>query len=301
MAKRGREVLGRGIHALIADYPQGAEESGTQLLEIRITDIEPNPYQPRREFDEDALADLEASIREKGILQPVVLNRTSPTSYHLIAGERRWRAAQRAGLEMVPAVIHEIDSPQELMELALIENIQRENLNPIEEAEGYQALMNRCLLTQEEIAQRVGKERSTVANAVRLLKLPKELQSSLRAGELQMGHARALVSLDADDALELGRRCIEEHMTVRDLEKAVRTHGKGRKAPRGAGKGRNNGSGAATGKDAVRDPALAALEEKLRHRFATAVAIHHGDKKGRIEIEYYDDDDLERILDLMLD
>ena len=302
MAKRGREVLGKGIHALIADYHQGAEESGTQLLEIRITDIEPNPYQPRREFDEDALADLEASIREKGILQPVVLNRTSPTSYHLIAGERRWRAAQRAGLEMVPAVIHEIDSPQELMELALIENIQRENLNPIEEAEGYQALMNRCLLTQEEIAQRVGKERSTVANAVRLLKLPKELQTSLRAGELQMGHARALVSLDADDALELGRRCIEEHMTVRDLEKAVRTHGKGRKAPKGSGKGRSNGNnGAATGKDAVRDPALTALEEKLRHRFATAVAIHHGDKKGRIEIEYYDDDDLERILDLMLD
>lgn len=300
MAKRSREVLGKGIHALIAEYPQGSEESGTQLLEIPIQDIEPNPYQPRREFDEDALKDLESSIREKGMLQPVVLNRTAPNSYHLIAGERRWRAAQRAGLEAIPAVVHEIDSPQELMELALIENIQRENLNPIEEAEGYQALMNRCMLTQEEIAQRVGKERSTIANAVRLLKLPKELQVSLRAGELSMGHARALVSLDEDAALELGRRCIQEGLTVRDLEKAVRVHGKNSgKNSRGRGKPRANGSG--NGSGAGKDPAVAALEEKLRHRYATAVAIHHGDKKGRIEIEYYDDDDLERILDLMLD
>ena len=296
MAKRGREVLGKGIHALIAEYPQRVELSGTQLLEIPVLDIEPNPYQPRREFDEESLADLEASIREKGILQPVIVNRTAPNAYHLIAGERRWRAAQRAGLEAVPAVVHEIDSPQELMELALIENIQREDLNPIEEAEGYQALMSRCLLTQEEIARRVGKERSTVANAVRLLKLPRELQVSLRAGELQMGHARALVSLDEGDALALGRRCIKERMTVRDLEKAVRVHGKGRKRDK-AGDRDGKGNGAAAG----RDPALAALEDKLRHRFSTAVAIHRGGRKGRIEIEYYNDDDLERILELLLD
>ena len=267
-----------------------------QLLEIPILDIEPNPYQPRRGFDEESLAELEASIREKGILQPVILNRTAPNAYHLIAGERRWRAAQRAGLEAVPAVVHEIDSPQELMELALIENIQREDLNPIEEAEGYQALMSRCLLTQEEIARRVGKERSTIANAVRLLKLPGELQASLCAGELQMGHARALVSLDEGDALTLGRRCIEERMTVRDLEKAVRAHGKTRKRGKaGQRGGKDNGTGAG------RDPALAALEDKLRHRFATAVVIHHGGRKGRIEIEYYSDDDLERILELLLD
>ena len=296
MAKRGREVLGKGIHALIAEYPQGVEESGTQLLEVPITDIEPNPYQPRREFHDEALAELESSIREKGILQPVVLNRTAPNAYHLIAGERRWRAAQRAGLETVPAVVHEIDSPQELMELALIENIQREDLNAIEEAEGYQALISRCMLTQEEIAQRVGKERSTIANAVRLLKLPKQLQISLRAGELQMGHARALVSLDEQSALELGRRCIKEQMTVRELEKAVRTHSTDGKSTKGGGKGRSSGNGANR-----KDPTLTALEDKLRHRFATAVAIHHGGKKGRIEIEYYDDDDLERILELLLD
>ena len=297
MAKRGREVLGKGIHALIAEYPQRVELSGTQLLEIPVLDIEPNPYQPRREFDEESLADLEASIREKGILQPLIVNRTAPNAYHLIAGERRWRAAQRAGLEAVPAVVHEIDSPQELMELALIENIQREDLNPIEEAEGYQALMSHCLLTQEEIARRVGKERSTVANAVRLLKLPRELQVSLRAGELQMGHARALVSLDEGDALALGRRCIKERMTVRDLEKAVRVHSKGRKR----GKAGDNRDGKGNGAAAGRDPALVALEDKLRHRFSTAVAIHHGGRKGRIEIEYYDDDDLERILELLLD
>jgi ParB family chromosome partitioning protein len=295
MAKRGRDVLGKGIHALIAEYPQGVEESGSHLLEVPVTDIEPNPYQPRREFDDETLADLEASIREKGILQPVVLNRTAPNAYHLIAGERRWRAAQRAGLETVPAVIHEIDSPQELIELALIENIQREDLNAIEEAEGYQALISRHMMTQEEIAQRVGKERSTIANAVRLLKLPEQLQVSLRAGELQMGHARALVSLDEQSALELGRRCIKQQMTVRELEKAVRARSRGRSA-KGGGKGASSGNGANH-----RDPTLSALEDKLRHRFATAVAIHHGDKKGRIEIEYYDDDDLERILELLLD
>ncbi len=296
MAKRGREVLGKGIHALIAEYPQGVADSGTQLLEIPVADIEPNPYQPRREFDEESLADLEVSIREKGILQPVVLNRTAPNTYHLIAGERRWRAAQRAGLEAVPAVVREIDSPQELMELALVENIQREDLNAIEEAEGYQELMSRYLLTQEEIAQRVGKERSTVANSIRLLKLPRELQISLRAGELQMGHARALVSLKEKDALALGRRCIAEGLTVRDLEQAVRARSKGEGQKRGkTGGGRSGGSGAG------RDPALIDIEDKLRQRYATAVAIHHGGKKGRIEIEYYDDDDLERILELLLD
>lgn len=293
MAKRPREVLGKGIHALIAEYPQGTDGE-SQLLDIPIEQIEPNPYQPRREFDEGALLELESSIREKGILQPVAVNRTAPAAYHLIAGERRWRAAKRAGLESIPAVVYEIDSPQELTELALIENVQREDLNPIEEAEAYQDLMSRCLLTQEEIARRVGKERSTIGNAVRLLKLPKELQVSLRSGELQMGHARALVSLDEADALELGRRCIADGMTVRDLEKAVRTQGKGRK--RGKSKPRQ---GSANG--ARKDPTLAALEEKLRHRFATSVAIQHGGKKGRIEIEYYNDDDLERILDLLLD
>jgi ParB family chromosome partitioning protein len=294
MAKR-REVLGKGIHALIAEYPEGTSEGDTQLLEVSVTDIEPNPYQPRRDFDEEALADLEASIREKGVLQPVVLNRMAPDAYHLIAGERRWRAARRAGLDTVPAIVHEIDSAQELMELALIENIQRENLSPIEEAEAYQALMSQHLLTQEEIAQRVGKERSTVANTVRLLKLPKNLQVSLRSGELQMGHARALIGLDEEIAQHLGRRVIDEGMTVRDLEKEARLAGKGtRKRGKARGGSKPNGSTA-------KDPTLVALEEKLRHRFATAVAIHHGGKKGRIEIEYYDDDDLERLLDLLLE
>lgn len=294
MAKR-REVLGKGIHALIAEYPEGTSEGDTQLLEVSVTDIEPNPYQPRRDFDEEALADLEASIREKGVLQPVVLNRMAPDAYHLIAGERRWRAARRAGLDTVPAIVHEIDSAQELMELALIENIQRENLSPIEEAEAYQALMSQHLLTQEEIAQRVGKERSTIANTVRLLKLPKDLQVSLRSGELQMGHARALIGLDEEIAQHLGRRVIDEGMTVRDLEKEARLAGKGtRKRGKARGGSKPNGSTA-------KDPTLVALEEKLRHRFATAVAIHHGGKKGRIEIEYYDDDDLERLLDLLLE
>ena len=293
MAKRGREVLGKGIHALIAEYPDHRDGSDVQIAELALDDIDTNPHQPRTHFDEAKLAELAASIREKGIIQPVVVNRTAPNTYHLITGERRWRAARLAGLDTVPAIVHEIESAQELMELALVENVQREDLNPIEEAEAYRALMSACLLTQEDIATRVGKDRSTVANAVRLLKLPAEIQQLLGNGQLQMGHARALISLEPEDALLLGRRCVEERMTVRDLERAVRDLAKGRKARKGKGTTGNGKRGT--------DPLLADVEERLRHRFATAVAIQRGGKKGRIEIEFYDDDDLERLLDLLLD
>jgi ParB family chromosome partitioning protein len=264
------------------------------VIELPVDDIGPNPHQPRLNFDDDALRELADSIREKGIIQPLAVNRTAPATYHLILGERRLRAARLAGLETVPAIVHEIESAQELMELALIENIQRKDLNPVEEAEAYRSLMSTCLLTQEDIATRVGKDRSTVANALRLLKLPEVVQAMLRGGELQMGHARALVSLDPDDALELGQRCVAEQMTVRDLERVVRAHGKGRKRKRGGAEG-----GARRG--AAADPLIAEVEERLRQRFATAIAIRRGRNKGSIEIEFYDDDDLERLLDLLLD
>ncbi|MFH1566397.1 MAG: ParB/RepB/Spo0J family partition protein, partial [Gemmatimonadota bacterium] len=187
MAKR--PVLGKGLHALIAEYPETAEGAdGPRVIQLSVDDIEPNPHQPRTDFDEGRLQELAASIREKGIIQPVVVNRVGG-GYHLIAGERRWRAARMVGLATIPALVHAIDSAQELMELSLIENIQREDLNPVEEAEGYRTLIDTCLLTQEEVAQKVGRDRSTVANTLRLLKLPHLVQEMLRRDQLQMGHA----------------------------------------------------------------------------------------------------------------
>lgn len=286
-----KEVLGKGIHALIAEYPQDAAAEGGTILHIALDNITPNPHQPRSDFDGNKLSELAQSIREKGLIQPVIVNRVSLDNYHLIAGERRWRAAGLAGYETIPAIVHEIDSEQELMELALIENVQRADLNPIEEAEAYRSLISSCLLTQEDVANRVGKDRSTIANALRLLKLPPEIRGHLKRGEIQMGHARTLVSLEADVALELGQRCVRERMSVRELEKAARSAGV-------AGRKRRKKRGGSTVSDS--DPLLVALEEKLRHRYATGIAIQRGGRKGRVEIEFYSDDDLERLLDLLL-
>ena len=287
MAKK--QVLGKGIHALIPEYGETSAEGGVQVDLLPVDDIEPNPHQPRVDFDEESLRGLMRSIQEKGVIQPVSVNR-SGQGYHLIAGERRWRAARMAGMETIPAIVHEIDSTEELMELSLIENIQREDLNPIEEAQGYRKLIDTCLLTQEDIARKVGRDRSTIANTVRLLKLPEELQDFLRSGQLQMGHARTLVPLDPDDALELGRRAVTEGLTVRDLESAARNAGSGRRRRREP----------AVNGDQPADPLLSAYEERLRHFFATSVGIRRSSKKGRVEIEFYDDDDLERILELLL-
>lgn len=288
-----KQVLGKGIHALIAEYGDSTEEGISQVLPIPVDEIEPNPHQPRAHFDEDRLHDLMRSIQEKGVIQPISVNRKGH-SYHLIAGERRWRAAKMAGFDTIPAIVHDIDSTQELMELSLIENIQREDLNPIEEALGYRELIDTCLLTQEEIAEKVSRDRSTIANTLRLLKLPQEIQESLRNGKLQMGHARALVSLDHDDALELGRRTISEGMTVRDLEAAARN------TTSGAGRGRRRGKPSKDSNEKRVDPVVQAYEERLRHLFATSVGIHRNASKGHIEIKFYNDDDLERILELIL-
>ncbi len=289
-----RQVLGKGIHALIAEHPTDERGSEQQMLDLPVDIIAPNPHQPRTEFDDERLAELAGSIREKGLLQPIVVNRTAPDRYHLIAGERRLRASKLAGLEVIPAIVHQIESAQEMMELALVENLQREDLSPIEEAEAYRSLMSTCMLSQDDIAARVGKDRSTVANTLRLLKLPASIRQLLSDGALQMGHARTLIGLEEAPALDLATRAIEEGWTVRVLEKSVRAHGKGRKRKNGSGK--QNAS-----RTVSADPVLQAYEEKLRLRYATAVGIHRGDKKGRIELEFYDDDDLGRILEILLD
>ena len=285
-----KQVLGKGIHALIAEYGEDVNDAGRRIVDLPVDNIDPNPHQPRMDFEEDALEQLASSIKEKGVIQPISVNRVGQ-SYHIIAGERRWRASKMAGFDTVPAIVHEIESEEELLELSLIENIQRENLNPMEEAEGYRVLRDTCMLTQEEIAHRVGRERSTIANMLRLLKLPDEIQKWLRAGTIQMGHARALGALDERASLALGRKAVKEGLSVRELEKAVRSHGKKRE--------NRNGKDGATGKTGD-ESVIAGWEEKLRHRFGTAVEINRKANKGRVEIEFYSDDDLERILDLLL-
>ena len=287
-----KPVLGKGINALIPEHPDsgGLDDNTRQIVYINVDEIEPNPFQARTEFDPEHIDELMRSIQEKGVIQPITVNRVGQ-SYHLIAGERRWRATRQAGFETIPAIVHEIESQQDLMELSLIENIQRENLTPIEEAEGYRALMDRCFLTQEQVAQKVGKNRSTVANLLRLLNLPLEIQDFLRQGRLQMGHARALLGLDDDDdRLELARRAAEEKLTAREVERAVNARRSGRdKKKKQKAEQRDD------------DPLVREQEERLQHRFGTAIHIRRSGNRGRIEIEFYDDGDLDRILELLHD
>ena len=287
-----KPVLGKGINALIPEHPDsgGPDDNTRQIVYVNVDEIEPNPFQARTEFDSEHIDELMRSIQEKGVIQPITVNRVGQ-SYHLIAGERRWRATRQAGFETIPAIVHEIESQQDLMELSLIENIQRENLTPIEEAEGYRALMDRCFLTQEQVAQKVGKNRSTVANLLRLLNLPLEIQDFLRQGRLQMGHARALLGLDDDDdRLELARRAAEEKLTAREIERAINARRSGRDKKKKQKSGQRDD-----------DPLVQEQEERLQHRFGTAIHIRRSGHRGRIEIEFYDDGDLDRILELLHD
>lgn len=289
-----KPALGRGINALIPDSAEEAsDDQGRRIVQINVEEIKPNPFQPRTSFDEAQLNELMRSIQEKGVIQPITVNRSGNT-YQLIAGERRWRACKMAGVETIPAVVYSIESQQELIELSLIENIQRENLNAIEEAEGYRTLMDTCFLTQDAVAQKVGRERSTVANMLRLLRLPEEIQEYLRNEQLQMGHARALLAVkDDDQRLTLARQAAEEGLTVRQVEQAASGQRESRKKkPRAA---------ADKPKRREQDPQLVEFEEKLQHHLGTAVSIRCGQaNKGRIEVEFYDTDDLERLLELLL-
>ena len=221
MAKRS--VLGRGINALIPNQPGDVTETtdGKQIIYLDVDDIKPNPFQARTEFNPQLIEELALSIQEKGVIQPISVNLVGK-DYILIAGERRWRATRKAGIDTIPAIVHEVESDQDLMELSLIENIQRENLSPIEEAEGYRALIDVCFLTQEQVAQKVGKNRSTIANLLRLLNLSDEIQEYLRHGELQMGHARALLGLENEkDRIELAKRAVKENLSARQIEDTV--------------------------------------------------------------------------------
>jgi ParB family chromosome partitioning protein len=279
LPKRG---LGKGLEALI---PQLSVTEADVVTQIEVDQLRPNPYQPRRTFNEEKLNELTASIKEHGIIQPLIVRKSSVHGYEIVAGERRFRAAQRVGLKTVPAVVRDFSDVQ-LMEIALIENLQREDLNAIEVAEAYHNLMEKCHLTQEELAQRVGQSRSHVANMLRLLQLPAPVRELVSRGTLSMGHARALLAVeDAEKQIELARRVEREDMSVRKLESLI--YQPKQKVSRET-------------KRRDRPAEYKYYEEQFRLYFGTAVRILPGKKRGKIEIEYFSKDDLDRILGLIL-
>ena len=280
MHKRG---LGRGLDALLSSTPA----AGETLMEIPVDQIEVNPRQPRRAFDPIALDELARSLKASGMLQPVIVRRTPSGAWQLIAGERRWRAARQAGLAQIPAVVRDA-SDAESLEIALVENLLREDLNPLEEAEGYQRILLEFGWTQEELAERVGRDRSSIANSLRLLRLADPIQQDLREGRLTMGHARALLALDdVDEQLRLRDAILAQSLSVRATEESVRTTQAMAPRPRAPKPGRR------------RSAEIAALEESLQRALMTRVRVTGNERKGRIEIVYATADELERLSALL--
>lgn len=280
MAKR--PALGKGIGALLNT---AAQEGGKKYFQCPIEELRPHSNQPRKAFDDSKLAELAASVKEKGIIQPLVVRRVED-HYQIIAGERRWRAAQKAGLDKVPVVIQDV-SEDWALEIALIENVQREDLNPVEEAEAYQYLINTFELSQEEVAKRVGKERPTVANALRLLKLPDSIRNDLIDGRLNMGHARALLSLEnEEDMTEAAQQVISKKMSVRETEQLVKKI--------------KSFDGIATKKTKKEtDPNLETLANALTQKLGAKAKVLPKGKGGKIELGYQNLDDLDRLLEVL--
>lgn len=274
--------LGRGLDALIPSLNVSEED---KVVEIPLKELRPNPYQPRKTFNEEGIRELSESIREHGVIQPIIV-RSVLRGYEIIAGERRWRASQLSGKETIPAVIRNF-TDQQVMEIALIENLQREDLNAIEIAIAYQALIDQFSLTQEELSAKVGKSRSHIANFLRLLQLPAEIKEHVSRGTLSMGHARALAGIRDDlQKVKLCRIVVEEGWSVRELESAIQELNS---KPQTSKKQ----------KQQKRDPYIHQIEDSLQEVFQTTVNIKHGKDKGKIEFLYYSKDDLERLLELL--
>lgn len=286
-ALTGRRRLGRGLEALLGPTREEAEKEGS-LVELPLAQIRPNPYQPRQDVDPVALEELKASIRQAGLLQPVVVRSAKDGGFELIAGERRMRACQALGWERIPAVKRDVDD-RTVLTLALIENLQRDDLSPVDEARGYDRLLAEFSLTQQDVADAVGRDRSTVANALRLLKLPEPVLQMLHEGVLSVGHARALLALDDPRlAANLAREAVAQGLSVREMEDRVRGGRAPERRPR-----LKRGLGTA--------PEVRRVEDALRRRLGTDVRVTLRSKgKGQIQIAFYSNEDLARQLELIL-
>lgn len=294
---KSRQVLGKGLGALI---PGAVEEDKSKvksdevlkdgvISKIPVDKIDPNPYQPRLEFDIQALEELAQSIKQNGVIQPITVHRKNGERFELISGERRLRASILADLDLIPAYIIEINTKEELIEFSLIENIQRETLNPIEIALGFKRLMEECNLTLEDISKKTGKDKSTISNFIRLLKLPEEIQRSLIKNEITPGHARALINIDdREEQLNLWKKIIAEKFSVREVEKIAKQKKK-----------KNNNQPTIT-HNLQRDPNLEAILSNLRIKFGTNVKIQiKADGSGEFQIQFYSRDEMERILEIL--
>jgi len=279
-----RQALGKGIEALIPKETSDVLRGKKDLVEIEIDRIKPNPYQPRESFDDKSLSELAQSIKEKGVIQPVVVRKKEDT-FELVAGERRLKAAKSIGLKLIPALIMDKLTKQSMLELTLVENVQREDLNPIEEARGYQRLVQECGLTQTDLSKRVGKDRSSVANTLRLLNLPDDVKKLILCEKISEGHARAILALSTTKGqIGLAKRIAELSLSVRETEDLV--YGKRKKAVHRK-KGLESSS-------EIRE-----LEERLIRFFGTKVKIKKGKRKGKIEIEFFSEKELTRILEIL--
>ena len=273
---KGKSALGKGLGALIP-------EKGSEVIEIDVSRVVTGTEQPRKVFNDDKLKELAASIKEKGVIQPVIVKREGGGRFMLIAGERRYRASQMVGLSKIPAIVREAEA-EDALEIALIENIQREDLNPLETAVAFEKLIKRFDLKQEQVAAKVGKDRATVANYLRLLSLPDEIKRLLHEDKLTMGHAKALLSMeDSEQQLAAARDIVRSGLSVRASEKLSKT--------------KSSKKGAVS---APRDPDVASLEQKLIKHLGTKVAVNSKGQKGSITIEYYSLEELEKLLDVLL-
>ena len=280
-----RKALGKGLSALLPQAPAGAAEN---WAEIEIERIDPNPFQPRQHMEEGKLRELSESLSKQGFMQPLLVRRIAGR-YQLIAGERRWRAARLAGLKKVPVVVRQVEESQ-LLELALIENIQREELNPIEEAGAYQKLISELGLSQEQVASRVSKDRSTVANMLRLLRLPSAIRKAIAQQQISPGHARPLLALGGADAqMGIAREVVEKGLSVRDVERRVK-----------ALLTEKSRSGKKKTKSPLADPNTRAAEDRLRQVLGTRVRILRNGRAGRIELSFHSEEDLSRLYEMLL-
>ena len=298
MAKMAKTGLGKGLGALIGPRPRSTSSgqrpplpddvdlSGEQIRQVQLSTIVPSPLQPRKNFAPEALQELVESIRQHGIIQPLIVRRLNGR-HELIAGERRWRAAQEIGLTAVPVIVRTA-TDLEVLELSLIENLQRTDLNPIEEAQGYARLAGEFGMKQEEIAQKVGRSRAAIANAMRLLDLHPQIQTWVAQDLVSVGHAKVLLGIKAsEEQLKLAETILRRNYSVRQTERMIARQLGGWKKRR------------RTAQIPVTSAAIADLQDKLRQHLGTNVSIHHGPKRGRIEVEYYGDDDLQRILSII--